>query len=70
MFLIKCSKCGHTVEWKTGSQVGRMEIEISGSVVICSCGHGIAEDAGYDALCEFDVPTGYRGDDDPLDPRD
>ncbi|WP_420949057.1 hypothetical protein [Alicyclobacillus tolerans] len=47
-----------------------MEIEVSGSVVICACGHGVAEDAGHDALREFHVPTGYRDDDDPLDPRD
>lgn len=69
MFIIQCSKCNRTVEWKTGSQVGRMEIEVSGSVVICACGHGVAEDAGHDALREFNVPTGYR-DDNPLDPRD
>jgi hypothetical protein len=46
-----------------------MEIEVPGSVVVCSCGHGIAEDAGHDALREFNVSTGYR-DDDPLEPRD
>ncbi|MFD1674314.1 hypothetical protein [Alicyclobacillus fodiniaquatilis] len=56
MFVIKCCNCGRTVEWKTGSRVGRMAIEISGSVVICACGHGIAEDAGHDALREFNVP--------------
>ncbi|MCF8564999.1 hypothetical protein LLE49_09750 [Alicyclobacillus tolerans] len=70
MFIIQCSKCNRTVEWHTGSQVSRMSIEVSGSVVICACGHGIAEYAGHDALREFDVPTGYRDDDDPLDPRD
>ena len=69
MFIIQCSKCGKVQQWKTASQVGRMEIEVSGSVVICACGHGVAEDAGHDALREFNVPTGYR-DDNPLDPRD
>ncbi|WP_146824457.1 hypothetical protein [Alicyclobacillus suci] len=69
MFIIQCSKCGRSVEWRTGSQVGCMAIEMSGSVVICACGHGVAEDAGHDVLREFNVPTGYR-DDDPLDPRD
>ncbi|GEO27508.1 hypothetical protein AAC03nite_32930 [Alicyclobacillus acidoterrestris] len=42
-------------------------IEVSGSVVICGCGHGIGEDAGSGILREFDVPN---TDDDPLDPRD
>ncbi|KUO95898.1 hypothetical protein [Ferroacidibacillus organovorans] len=70
MFIIQCSKCNRTVEWKTGSQVGHMEIEVSGSAVICACGLGIAEDAGHDALREFNVPPGNRYDDDPLDPRD
>lgn len=50
--------CGREQEWKTGSQVGRMEIEMSGSVVICACGHGVAEDAGHNVLREFNVPTG------------
>lgn len=68
MFIIQCSNCGRKVEWKTGSQVGRMEIEVSGSVIICACGHGVAEDAGHDALREFNVPD--VGNDDPLDPRD
>ncbi|RIV26432.1 hypothetical protein D2Q93_04480 [Alicyclobacillaceae bacterium I2511] len=54
---------------ENSSQVGHMEIEVPGSVVVCSCGHGIAEDAGHDALREFNVSTGYR-DDDPLEPRD
>ena len=58
MFLIQCSKCNRTVEWRTGSQLGRIGIEVSGSVVICTCGHGVAEDAGHDALREFHVPTG------------
>lgn len=58
MFVIRCTMCGREQEWKTGSQVGRMEIEMSGSVVICACGHGVAEDAGHDALREFHVPTG------------
>ena len=58
MFRIKCTKCGREQEWKTGSQVGRMGIQRSGSVVICACGHGVAEDAGHDALREFNVPTG------------
>lgn len=58
MFVIRCSKCGCEQEWKTGSQVGGMDIEMSGSVVICACGHGVAEDAGHGALREFDVPTG------------
>jgi len=66
MFTIQCSKCGRKVEWLTG-QVGRMAIEVSGSVVICSCGHGIAEDAGHDALREFNVSDVK---DDPLDPHD
>ncbi|WP_067624608.1 hypothetical protein [Alicyclobacillus acidiphilus] len=41
-------------------------IEVSGSVVICGCGHGIGEDAGSGILREFDVPD-TEGDD-PLDP--
>jgi len=63
VFLIKCCNCGRTVEWKTGSQVGRMEIEVSGSVVMCCCGHGIAENAGNDVLLEFNVPQCEVGDD-------
>lgn len=56
LFVIRCTKCGREQEWKTGSQVGRMDIEMSGSVVICACGHGVAEDAGHGALREFNVP--------------
>lgn len=56
LFEIKCKKCGRVQEWRTGRQVGRMEIEVSGSVVIYACGHGVAEDAGHDALREFNVP--------------
>lgn len=58
VFIIRCTKCGRGQEWKTGSQVGRMEIEMNGSVIICTCGHGIAEDAGHDALREFNAPIG------------
>lgn len=58
LFKIECGNCGRTVEWKTGSQLGRMEIEVSGSVVICACGHGVANDAGHNSLREFHMPAG------------
>lgn len=67
--MIQCKRCGKSQEWKDGLLVGQDTfIEVSGSVVICGCGHGIGEDASSGILREFDVPDSEY--DDPLDPRD
>ncbi|MFD1677406.1 hypothetical protein [Alicyclobacillus fodiniaquatilis] len=69
MFVIQCKRCGKIQEWKDGLVVGQDTfIEVSGSVVICGCGHGIGEDAGSGILREFDVPDSE--DDHLLDPCD
>lgn len=58
MVIVRCGNCGREVEWSDGKELGSMEIECSGSTVICACGSGIAEDGG--TLREFQVPEGAQ----------
>ncbi len=54
MFVIHCNNCSREVEWKDGVELGKLAIEMCGSMVICACGHGISDDNGV--LRTFDVP--------------
>ncbi|EJY55889.1 DNA gyrase, B subunit [Alicyclobacillus hesperidum URH17-3-68] len=54
MFVIHCNHCSREVEWKDGAELGKLQIEVCGSTVICACGHGVSDDNG--TLREFDVP--------------
>lgn len=54
MMVVRCTQCEREVKWKDGEVFGTMEIECTGSTVICACGADVGEDGGV--LRAFHVP--------------